>query len=184
MFAFHHDVINYPRKLHFILLAKMRVIRAAFDPFFSTPLSLQQVVKCDKLILKYVLLCQEQVSPIWLAFPPQELGIVYLRIWHPAFLSGEIEKCPPDDTTALSIESSELVPYLNIYSNNWTLSTMWKVQFSFLLWTKSETGLETQSETITIKYISTQRIPFGSQVPNFSGVLKHNLWYICGNLVG
>lgn len=129
VFAFHHDVINYPRKLHFILLAKMRVIRAAFDPFFSTPLSLQRVVKCDKLILKYVLLCQEQVSPIWLAFPPQELGIVYLRIWHPAFLSGEIEKRPPDDTTALLIESPDLVPYLNICSNNWALSATWKVQF-------------------------------------------------------
>lgn len=111
VFTFHHDLINYPRKLHFILLAKMRVIRAAFDPFFPTPLSLQWAVKCDKLILKYRLLCQEQVSPIWLALPPQEVGIVCLRIWHLAFLSDEIEKkCPPDDTTALSIQGSWTCP--------------------------------------------------------------------------
>lgn len=124
--AFHHDLINYPRKPHFILLAKRRVIRAAF----SIPLSLQWAMKCDKLILKYILLCQEQVSPIWLAVPPQELGVVYLRIWHPEFLSDEIEKkCPPDDTTALSIEGLECVPYLNIYSNNCSLCFMWKVHF-------------------------------------------------------
>lgn len=121
--AFHHDLINYPRKLHFVLHAKLRVIRAAFDPFFSTPLSLQWAVKCDKLILKYIFLCQEQVSPIWLAVPPQEFGIVCLRIWHPAFLSDKIEKkCPPDDTTAPYIEGSKLAPYLYICSNNnWTL---------------------------------------------------------------
>lgn len=97
----------------------MRAIREAFDPFFSTPASLQWAVKCDKLILKYMLLCQEQVSPIWLAALPQELGISYLRIWHPKFLSDETKKkCHPDDTTALSIEGSELVLYLNIYGNN------------------------------------------------------------------
>ena len=104
-----------PRKLHFISLATMRVIRAAFDPFFSTPLSLQWAVKCDKLILKYMLLCQEQISPIWLAVPPQEFGIVYLRIWHPAILSDKIgKKCPPDDITALSMEDSKLAP-LSLY---------------------------------------------------------------------
>lgn len=184
VFAFHHDLINYSRKLHFILLAKMRVIRTTFDPFFSTPLSLQWAVKCDKLILKYILLCQEQISPTWLAAPPQEFGIVCLRIWHPAFLSDEIEKkCPPDDTTALSIEGSELVFYLNICGNNWTL-LLHVEDIVFIPSLNLKSNRARDMVRVITKYTSTQRISFESEVLNFSGVLKQNLWYILGCTVG
>lgn len=118
VFTFHRFLINDPRKLDFILLAKMRVIRAAFDPFFSVPLTLQPAVKCDQLILTSILLCHQQESPTWHAAPPQELGVAYLRIWHIAVfffvcVSGDNEKkCPPDNTM-------EPVPYFNIWGDNW-----------------------------------------------------------------
>lgn len=73
VFTFHHDMINYPRKLHFILLAKMKVIRADFDPFFFTPHSLQQVVKCGKLVLKYIFNAKNKYLLVDLLFPHRNL---------------------------------------------------------------------------------------------------------------
>lgn len=134
----HHNLINCPQETSFHFTCyNEKVIRAAFDPFFSTPLSLQWAVKCDKLILKYMLLCQEQISPIWLAVPPQEFGIAYLRIWHPAILSDKIgKKCPPDDITALSMRIQNLPLYFYICSNNSIPFTYMEGTVSSPVWTK------------------------------------------------
>ena len=138
-------------------------------------------MKCDKLILKYMLLCQEQISLIWLAVPPQEFGIVYLRIWHPAILSDKIgKKCPPDDITALSMEGSKLVPYLYIRSNNRTpFASCGRYSFIPILhW-----NCYRARDIVRVHYNKMHKHlkdPTWSQTLNFSGALKCNLYILGG----
>lgn len=90
-------------------------------------------------------------------------------------MSDEIEKkCPPDDTTALSIEGSELVFYLNICGNNWTL-LLHVEDIVFIPSLNLKSNRARDMVRVITKYTSTQRISFESEVLNFSGVLKQNL---------
>lgn len=147
VFTFHHCLINYPRKLDFILLAKNESNESCLWPFLLYPSYF--TASCEMWSVNshiYTFMPRTSISDLTCSSPAGAWDCLFKNLTHSRFFLGGVG--------VVRWHWEEMSS--RWHNCNWSLilisevitgpfGSLWKVQFSFQVWIKSATVLDTWS---------------------------------------